>query len=888
MLAPKRQLLDLPFELIVSILRKLDARSLLRCCSVSHALNALIASSTELQYLIELALDGMHDGPPSTLSTADRLARLRQLRAAWAALALPPAVSVPMPGPCQAYELVAGVFAKTTTTTRTAPFATQFLATALPGVADPGWSLERDDLGVPTRDFAIDPSQDLIALVQLDRDDPPFVAQFMPPGDLRIHLRTLSTNAPHSGARVPVLHCAVPFPITGAFIQIVDDVVGMLFWAEPDGPRIILWNWVTGREIVDQTNSQLPPGTWDFSFLSSRAYMLTCATGHGSIEIFTFSGGEDESQPPSNSAPKSSPPPLVHVASLKMPPLQPDVHLVNFQTHTGPFVARGCVPAGVRAAFAASSPSSSSTSASPSNAASSTPSVASSTAPSASSSTTPSVPSSAPSASSSTPPSPTPPFTPSNTHRIHVVSTQYMRVGPAGMLDEGLGLGFGAFGVGGLGGVLGGGALGGVLGGGALGGVLGGGAGVAGGPGGAGGGGLGAGGGNLGAGAGGNLGGGAGGNLAAGVAGWANAGLTGVRPRFCLYVKGETLVGYVEEYWRRAAAGGGGGGVGASEREDEGGDSEEEGGDSKEEGGDSEVAWGPFEDLRWYSDDEEPDENEPDENEPGENEPGEDEPSHDEDDQNHHSPDPDHSAVHSPSHEIDSPSHEIDSTEGSIEDSTDRNSDSNSDSKNEEHENSEKSEHEHRPFPPLQVPWAQWGVLGTRMLHQQVAFQWLRYVHGQRVVVPVLHERGQVMQVLDFNVCNTVRQVRAFASVSSPYPDSGPGSPSPPSPGSQSQAHGQVQTQLQSQAQLQPQVQPQVQPQAQVQTQIQTHTTPSLIPPAHIFASAVVTALPYRVARRDAELGAYAGMMIDGERLVGVKYPAFSDGDMKHVHVFAL
>lgn len=38
--------------------------------------------------------------------------------------------------------------------------------------------------------------------------------------------------------------------MTSAFIQIVDDVIGMMFWMELDNPRITIWNWKTGQILV--------------------------------------------------------------------------------------------------------------------------------------------------------------------------------------------------------------------------------------------------------------------------------------------------------------------------------------------------------------------------------------------------------------------------------------------------------------------------------------------------------------------------------------------------------------------------------------------------------------------------------------------------------------
>ena len=209
--------------------------------------------SLELQCRIKLDQDGMMDGPslsPSyhlqtqtgtgsdgdgttlhavTMSTSERLARLRQLRHAWQTLRWSRMVTGPMPGACCAYELVGGIFCKTQPAPggRVSGFgvglghgfggdgggfaagggpgwlgvdgvgwispglgtwglhlhanatgngvweddggglgALALSATWLPGraVGDMGRTVVRHDLGMPTWDFAMDPSQDVIVL----------------------------------------------------------------------------------------------------------------------------------------------------------------------------------------------------------------------------------------------------------------------------------------------------------------------------------------------------------------------------------------------------------------------------------------------------------------------------------------------------------------------------------------------------------------------------------------------------------------------------------------------------------------------------------------------------------------------------------------------------
>ncbi|KAG1792330.1 uncharacterized protein HD556DRAFT_1528034 [Suillus plorans] len=317
-------LILLPSELLVEILRHVDGRSILQCSSVCRTLNRLIDSSAELQYHIELALDCMLDGPPSTVTVSERLEQLRTLRRAWTLFEWKKEVRVPMPGFCHAYELVGGVFAKTFSSAsidHNQSGSRRFISSWLPSSSAPGHMLVRNDIGISTRDFAIDPSQDLIAFVQSDDDlvnNSNYTA---------VHIRTISSNVKHPEASSPILRTLTPSIMTSAFIQIVDDVIGMMFWMELDNPRITIWNWKTGQILVDRDGEDLPTHISDFSFISNRAYMITRGIDGGSIQVFTF--GENQHE-------------IVHVASLSLPLLE-SRHFVHCAIHTGPFVAR-CPP----------------------------------------------------------------------------------------------------------------------------------------------------------------------------------------------------------------------------------------------------------------------------------------------------------------------------------------------------------------------------------------------------------------------------------------------------------------------------------------------------------------------------------------------------------------
>ncbi|KAI0370752.1 hypothetical protein BV20DRAFT_1035699 [Pilatotrama ljubarskyi] len=319
---PYFPLLKLPGELCIEILRYLDLKHLFQCRLVCKALKETIQHSLELQYKIELEADGLIDGVGCTLSLAERYELLLERRRRWRTLDWTQVVPVPAPALCQAYELVDGVFASSMATMESefAGGSRHLSITRLPTSSEPAQTIEREDIGFPVRDFAIDPSQDLVALVLADAFR-----------DLVVRLHTISENKPHPQAAVPELTMLLPSQMDSSFIQIVDDVVGIFFWMH--GPGLVIWNWRTGQTMVRQLGFDFPTGTYDFAFLSSRAYMITVTSGSGSIDIYAFGDGPNSHHPPILQPPTK-------VAVLRMPPIKVGQSLRRFKTHSGPFVAR--------------------------------------------------------------------------------------------------------------------------------------------------------------------------------------------------------------------------------------------------------------------------------------------------------------------------------------------------------------------------------------------------------------------------------------------------------------------------------------------------------------------------------------------------------------------
>jgi hypothetical protein len=218
------------------------SRRLFKACKQLHA---LVTNSLALQYRIELASDGLMSGQPggSASTTAARMEILLERRAAWRALRPNRCASVVLAGHCHAYELVGGLFAKAI---EEFGAARKLVASWLPGNGRGERRLVVDDLGVRIKDFALDPSQDLIVLLE---HRPVPRSSSMAGADICVHLRKLSAVvAPHPAAKNPMLCRRAIGPVHGCMIQIIEDIVGMYFWMPFHA--VLIWNWMTGEELM--------------------------------------------------------------------------------------------------------------------------------------------------------------------------------------------------------------------------------------------------------------------------------------------------------------------------------------------------------------------------------------------------------------------------------------------------------------------------------------------------------------------------------------------------------------------------------------------------------------------------------------------------------------
>ena len=196
-------------------------------------------------------MNGQPGGPAST--TAARMEILLERRATWRALRPNRRTSVALAGHCHAYELVGGLFAKAL---EESGVARRFVASWLPGNGRAERRFVVDDLGVRIKDFALDPSQDLIVLLEHRPASPAPGSSFMAGADICVHLRKLSAvDAPHPAAKTPMLCRRAIGPVHGCMVQIVEDIVGMYFWIPFHA--VLIWNWMSGEELLVRSNHLL-------------------------------------------------------------------------------------------------------------------------------------------------------------------------------------------------------------------------------------------------------------------------------------------------------------------------------------------------------------------------------------------------------------------------------------------------------------------------------------------------------------------------------------------------------------------------------------------------------------------------------------------------------
>ncbi|KAM5545949.1 hypothetical protein V8D89_000075 [Ganoderma adspersum] len=248
----------LPPELIITILLDLGFRDLLRCRQVCTGFKVLIDEDVRAQYKVELAVAGMTDGPPSTLTPAERLSILRARQDAWDNLVWTTRHDVTM-HQGGVWELYGNVLAQAQGE-RTLHF-TQIPST-IRGIKGTEWTVP--DVGCKIRDFGMDPAQDLLVVIEHFWDRRELT--------VRIHLKSLSTGAPHPAGPQGGMVTYQPKPGRYSYaIQTSEGYLGILTSSQgEDASELLVWEWRTGTLHLHLTGPEMS----SFAFLSPRYLLL--------------------------------------------------------------------------------------------------------------------------------------------------------------------------------------------------------------------------------------------------------------------------------------------------------------------------------------------------------------------------------------------------------------------------------------------------------------------------------------------------------------------------------------------------------------------------------------------------------------------------------------
>ncbi|KAH9991077.1 hypothetical protein BJV77DRAFT_1009875 [Russula vinacea] len=266
-------LLDwLPTELIIAIATLLDAPSLACLESTCKTLRDLVDKTPALKYVLALAVRGLCDGPPSTVTAARRLQLLEDYDEAWRTFSWSQYLVLDL----RTFEApyVSGntlVIRETRDLTRS--FIMQSIPSRLRGVPGRQW---RIDFDFWVQIFVLDATQDLLVVVP--NHDPNNVLLYQ-----------LSTGQPHPlSASGGVLRVEQPRrPCLGiSKHEVSGDFLGMITKSYTHfDDRLSIWNWKTGIVYI---NMPILVGSYHeavFSFLDDRHFIIPSIASERPNEI---------------------------------------------------------------------------------------------------------------------------------------------------------------------------------------------------------------------------------------------------------------------------------------------------------------------------------------------------------------------------------------------------------------------------------------------------------------------------------------------------------------------------------------------------------------------------------------------------------------------------
>ncbi|KAJ3875709.1 hypothetical protein F5051DRAFT_413564 [Lentinula edodes] len=314
----------LPTELIVRVLAELDALSLTTCKSVCKMFHDIITETARLIYDIELVVAEREDGLSCSLSAMEKLELLRNQQARWDKLEWSSQTRYPMKD-AGLWELFGNVLAQNNPD---GSFVFVQLPSVHRNIPEREWKVK------PTtprfvRDFGMDPSQDLLVLIETPRRSAGRVDRHH-----CIYLRSMSTATKHPLATESgcIKHLRHFFdPDTSYSIQISLEFLAIFFHTASvlSANEFVIWDWKTGQTKLHVVGNELG----SFCLLSERYVLLSLLTNlpdgrdHAQLLIVDFEQEDPHRQSYLN---------IAHGFKLSLPIFHQSVEIRSFTLRSDP------------------------------------------------------------------------------------------------------------------------------------------------------------------------------------------------------------------------------------------------------------------------------------------------------------------------------------------------------------------------------------------------------------------------------------------------------------------------------------------------------------------------------------------------------------------------
>ncbi|KAG9023936.1 hypothetical protein FS842_005611, partial [Serendipita sp. 407] len=252
------------------MLSRMSAHSIVSCSQTCQRLYRIVAGSSHLQLILELAVEGLRlRRYPSrcmpcgmdTKSAAERLVQFRRWKEAW--IRQKPSRRLTLDIPIKISVVKDGLYACLVFGRSPKDTIEIYSLWMEEGQRDLNlW--KRHELDIRVDAFSLDPSENLLMLVQSCTDS---VSENHDEYMLRVHLRTLNTALPHPNARMVILgqEC-IPFR-HHYHISSWGDIIATLLQGYGSG-MLFVWNWKTGEELYRCSNS------YGYAYLSPSSIMV--------------------------------------------------------------------------------------------------------------------------------------------------------------------------------------------------------------------------------------------------------------------------------------------------------------------------------------------------------------------------------------------------------------------------------------------------------------------------------------------------------------------------------------------------------------------------------------------------------------------------------------